>query len=217
MPDLVIVDGGKRPGERGEGRPRRAGPPRPAAGRSGQGARGAVPPGPHRPDPPAGDVAGALPRPAPARRGAPVRDHVSPRPARDSGASGRRSTTCPGSGRSASRELLKVFGSIKRVRDAPVEQIAAVPGHRTVAGGPDQGDAGGLTRATIAGDRSEFFIVPATASLSPSRMVVGIRPRSGRAAQDPARHAAHRPNPSIASTGRRRSSWSASVASRRSV
>ena len=26
------------------------------------------------------------------------------------------------------RELLKVFGSIKRVREAPVEQIAAVPG-----------------------------------------------------------------------------------------
>jgi len=26
------------------------------------------------------------------------------------------------------RELLKVFGSAKRVREAPVEQIAAVPG-----------------------------------------------------------------------------------------
>ena len=26
------------------------------------------------------------------------------------------------------RELLKVFGSAKRVREAPIEQIAAVPG-----------------------------------------------------------------------------------------
>ena len=33
----------------------------------------------------------------------------------------------PGVGPSK-RELLKVFGSIKRVREAPVEQIAAVPG-----------------------------------------------------------------------------------------
>ena len=34
----------------------------------------------------------------------------------------------PGVGPKRRRELLKVFGSIKRVRDAPVEQIAAVPG-----------------------------------------------------------------------------------------
>jgi excinuclease ABC subunit C len=34
----------------------------------------------------------------------------------------------PGVGPRRKRELLKVFGSIKRVRDAPVEQIAAVPG-----------------------------------------------------------------------------------------
>jgi excinuclease ABC subunit C len=34
----------------------------------------------------------------------------------------------PGVGPKRKRELLKVFGSIKRVRDAPVEQIAAVPG-----------------------------------------------------------------------------------------
>ena len=33
----------------------------------------------------------------------------------------------PGVGPKRKRELLKVFGSIKRVRDAPVEQIAAVP------------------------------------------------------------------------------------------
>jgi excinuclease ABC subunit C len=34
----------------------------------------------------------------------------------------------PGVGPKRKRELLKVFGSIKRVRNAPVEQIAAVPG-----------------------------------------------------------------------------------------
>ena len=42
--------------------------------------------------------------------------------------SARRSTTCPASGPKRRRELLRVFGSIKRVREAPVEQIAAVPG-----------------------------------------------------------------------------------------
>jgi excinuclease ABC subunit C len=34
----------------------------------------------------------------------------------------------PGVGPKRRRELLKVFGSVKRVREAPVEQIAAVPG-----------------------------------------------------------------------------------------
>jgi excinuclease ABC subunit C len=34
----------------------------------------------------------------------------------------------PGVGPARKRELLKVFGSAKRVREAPVEQIAAVPG-----------------------------------------------------------------------------------------
>ena len=34
----------------------------------------------------------------------------------------------PGVGPKRRRELLKVFGSIKRVREAPVEQIASVPG-----------------------------------------------------------------------------------------
>ena len=34
----------------------------------------------------------------------------------------------PGVGPKRKRELLKVFGSVKRVREAPVEQIAAVPG-----------------------------------------------------------------------------------------
>ena len=45
--------------------------------------------------------------------------------------SGRRSSAfddLPGVGPKRRRELLKVFGSAKRVREAPVEQIAAVPG-----------------------------------------------------------------------------------------
>ena len=116
------------PGQRREGGPRRARPARPAAGRPGEGARGAVPPGRTEPILLPRDVAGALSRPAAARRGAPLRDHLPPRPARASGPSARRSTTCPGVGPKRKRELLKVFGSIKRVRDAPVEQIAAVPG-----------------------------------------------------------------------------------------
>ena len=36
----------------------------------------------------------------------------------------------PGVGPKRKRALLRVFGSTKRVREAPVEQIAAVPGHR---------------------------------------------------------------------------------------
>ena len=40
----------------------------------------------------------------------------------------RRSTTCLASVPKRKRALLRVFGSIKRVREAPVEQIAAVPG-----------------------------------------------------------------------------------------
>ncbi|MGH2511096.1 MAG: helix-hairpin-helix domain-containing protein, partial [Candidatus Limnocylindrales bacterium] len=34
----------------------------------------------------------------------------------------------PGVGPKRKRALLRVFGSTKRIRDAPVEQIAAVPG-----------------------------------------------------------------------------------------
>ena len=48
--------------------------------------------------------------------------------ARQARRSARRSTTCPASARSGKRALLQVFGSVKRVREAPVEQIAAVPG-----------------------------------------------------------------------------------------
>ena len=79
----------------------------------------------------------------------------------------------PGVGPKRKRELLKVFGSIKRVRDAPVEQIAAVPGHRAVAGRPDQGDARGLTQLG-----SEFFIVRCTASLP-------LQASSGRGGREP--------------------------------
>ena len=81
LPDLVIVDGGKGQVSAAAEVLDELGLARPAAGRPGQGARGAVPARPLRADPPAADVAGALPRPAPARRGPPLRDHLPPRPA----------------------------------------------------------------------------------------------------------------------------------------
>ena len=104
---------------------------------------------PGRPDadPAAADLVGAVPRPATARRGAPVRDHVPPRPCATEGRSARRSTTCPASGPKRKRELLKVFGSIKRVREAPGRADRRRARHRPGARGPDQGDAGGLNRA----------------------------------------------------------------------
>ena len=57
------------------------------------------------------------------------------------------------SGPKRKRELLKVFGSIKRVRDAPVEQIAAVPGIGPRARGRDQGDARRPSPGRAAGGR----------------------------------------------------------------
>ena len=53
----------------------------------------------------------------------------------------------PGVGPKRKRELLKVFGSIKRVRDAPVEQIAAVPGIGPALATRIKATLGGLTRA----------------------------------------------------------------------
>ena len=50
----------------------------------------------------------------------------------------------PGVGPKRRAALLRVFGSAKRVREAPVEQVAAVPGIGDGAGGEDQGGAGGL-------------------------------------------------------------------------
>ena len=50
----------------------------------------------------------------------------------------------PGVGPKRRRALLRVFGSAKRVREAPVEQIAAVPGIGASLAATDQGDAGGL-------------------------------------------------------------------------
>ena len=86
----------------------------------------------------------------------------------------------PGVGPKRKRALLRVFGSIKRVREAPVEQIAAVPGHRPVAGRPDQGDPRGLTRRL----GSEFFIVRCTASL-PLQRTLAERPARGLAPEEP--------------------------------
>ena len=128
MPDLVIVDGGKGQVSAAKAVLDELRPARPAAGRSGQGARGAVPAGSHRPDRAAVDLVRACTwSSACATRRIrfaityhrTLRDRRTVRSAFDD---------LPGVGPKRKRELLKVFGSIKRVKEAPVEQIAAVPG-----------------------------------------------------------------------------------------
>ncbi len=128
LPDLVIVDGGKGQVSAAAEVSCRARPARPPAGRPGQGARGAVP---------------ARSRPSRSscrrRRGAlylvqrlrdeahrfaityhrDLRAKASVRSAFDD---------LPGVGPKRRQALLRVFGSTKRIREAPVEQIAAVPG-----------------------------------------------------------------------------------------
>ena len=127
MPDLVIIDGGKGQVERakevldelGLHDIPLAGWPRSARSCSGRAiAEPVVLPR---------DVVGAVPRPAPPRRGPPVRDHLPPRPALeapDALCLRRPARRRPEAATGAAR----VFGSAKRVREAPVEQIAAVPG-----------------------------------------------------------------------------------------
>ena len=128
MPDLVIIDGGKGQVSAAKEVLDELGlHDLPLAGLAKEREELFLP-GPRRADRPAADLAGALPGPAAARRGAPVRDHVPPRPARQGERYDPRSTTCPASGRSGGASCCKVFGSAKRVREAPVEQIAAVPG-----------------------------------------------------------------------------------------
>ena len=116
------------PGQRRQGGPRRARPPRPAAGRPRQGARGAVP-------------AATAPSRSCCRRRHRRSTSSSACATRRTGSRSPITATCgpsgairsafddlPGVGPKRKRELLKVFGSVKRVREAPVEQIAAVPG-----------------------------------------------------------------------------------------
>ena len=116
------------PGERRQGGARRARAARPAAGRPGQGARGAGPAGP-------------APSPCCCRSTSQalylvqrLRDEAHRfaityhRNLRAKRATRSAFDDLPGVGPKRRRELLKVFGSAKRVREAPVEQIAAVPG-----------------------------------------------------------------------------------------
>ena len=119
---------GQGPGQRRQGGPRRARAARPAAGRAGQGARGAVPartaPSPIvlPPTSPALYLVQRLRDEAHRFAITYHRDLRARRSVRSA------FDDLPGVGPKRKRELLKVFGSIKRVRDAPVEQIAAVPG-----------------------------------------------------------------------------------------
>ena len=128
MPDLVIVDGGKGQVSAAQGGPRRARAPRPAAGRVWpRSARSCSCRTRREPI--------VLPATSPAlylvQRLRDEAHRFAITYHRDLRA--RRSVRSafddlPGVGPKRKRELLKVFGSIKRVRDAPVEQIAAVPG-----------------------------------------------------------------------------------------
>ena len=126
LPDLVIIDGGRaRSAQRGGARRARAA--RSAARRAGQGARGALP----------ARARGAvvLPPTSPAlylvQR---IRDEAHRfaityhRDLRARAAVRCAFDDLPGRRARRRRALLRVFGSVKRVREAPVEQIAAVPG-----------------------------------------------------------------------------------------
>ena len=128
MPDLVIIDGGKGQVAAAKEVLDELGlHDLPVAGLAKEREELFLP-GRVRPDRPAADVERSLHDPAAARRGAPVRDHVPPRPRDRSARSTLRSTTCRASARSGGGRCCAVFGSAKRVREAPVEQIAAVPG-----------------------------------------------------------------------------------------
>ena len=149
LPDLVIVDGGKGQVSAAAEVLDRARPRRPAPGRPGQGARGAVPARPDRADPAAADVAGALYLVQRLRDEAhrfaityhrDLRAKASIRSAFDD---------LPGVGPKRKRALLRVFGSAKRIREAPVEQIAAVPGIGPALAGRIKTDPGGLGPALL--------------------------------------------------------------------
>ncbi len=115
------------PGERCADRPGRARAARPAARWPGQGARGALPARPLSTHRPAGHECGPLPGPAHARRGPPLRHHLPP-PGAGQGAGPERPRRPAGVGPARKRALLRVFGSARKIREASVEQVAAVPG-----------------------------------------------------------------------------------------
>ena len=118
----------RRPGQvNAAGRARRAGSPRHAGRRPGQGARGAVPAGPAGPDRPAADVAGPLPAAAAPRRGPPLRHHLPPQAPRQ--ASVRSALDdLPGVGPRRASGAASRLRLDQAIREAPVEQIASVPG-----------------------------------------------------------------------------------------
>ena len=131
MPDIVIVDGGKGQVSAAKEVLDELGAARPAAGRTREGARGAVPARAPGSDPAVADVVRAVPGPAPPRRGAPLRDHLPPRPAREA------------------LGAVRVRRSPRRRAEA---QARAAQGVRIGEAGPRR--AGGADRASCPGSRA---------------------------------------------------------------
>ena len=114
-------------GQRGQVGPRRARHRGRVAGRPGQAAGGGLGTRAELPADPAADQRGPLPAAAGARRGAPVRHHLPP-PAAVQGDDDVRPRRHPGPRRGAAQGAAAQFGSVKRLRAASVEEIAAVQG-----------------------------------------------------------------------------------------
>ena len=97
--------------------------------RAGQAAGGGLAAGRGAPGRPAAHQRGPLPAAAGPRRGAPLRHHLPP-PAPVQDDDRQRAGRRPGLGQTRRTALLRHFGSLKRVRQADVEEIAAGARHR---------------------------------------------------------------------------------------
>ena len=112
---------------------------------------------------PAADVVGAVPRPAAARRGPPLRDHVPPRPALEAPdplrvrrPAGRRPEAPAGAAPGLRLGEARPRGAGRADRGGARD--------RPVAGGPDQGVPGRLSRLARGGERDAASILAPRAS-----------------------------------------------------
>ena len=137
------------PGRGGQGGPRRDGPPRPAARRDRQGARGAVPAPAVRPRRPAVDVERAVPHPAaPATRPTASRSPTTATCGRSARPT-RRSTTCPASARSGGGAAAGLRIGEARPRGAGRADRRPCPG----SGSPGHADQGNARGSNVGGLR----------------------------------------------------------------